>query len=337
MSVVKAVVYYRYGSPDVLSVQEVPKPVPKDTDIVIRVEAAEASKGDCELRSFNFPVKWFVPLLRLVMGVTKPRRPILGGYFSGVVAQCGSKVSRFAPGDPVFGSTGFGMGAYGEYLLLSEDASVALMPTNASFVQAAAIPMGGLNALHFMNKAQIQPGMKVLVNGAGGSIGSYVVQIAKARGAHVTAVDSGLKAAALLALGVDRFINYEQQDFVSENHRYDVVFDVVSHSNYKANLSVLTDTGHYLTANPRLSVMFQSVMTNRFTPKQATFSFAKESLEELSALKGLFETGAILPMIDKVYPMAQAADAHWRVETEQRLGIVVIDVSGLNGTKPEGN
>lgn len=325
----KAVVYYRYGSPDVLSVQDVDKPVPKATDILIRIEAAEATKGDCELRSFNFPVKWFVPLLRLVLGITKPRRHILGGYFSGVVEHCGSKVTRFAPGDKVFGSTGLGMGAYGEYLSLSEKATVELMPSNASYAQAAALPLGGLNALHFMNKAQIQEGTRVLVNGAGGSIGSYVVQIAKARGAVVTAVDSGIKEAALLALGADYFINYELEDFTTGNKTYDVVFDVVAQSNFKANLSVLTDTGHYLTANPTLAVMFQCAMTNRFTSKKATFAFAKESNQELLDVKTLFEKGDIQPMIDKVFSLGQTVDAHRRVETEQRLGIVVINVSTL--------
>ncbi|MCZ6756667.1 MAG: NAD(P)-dependent alcohol dehydrogenase, partial [Bacteroidetes bacterium] len=179
----KAVVYHKYGTPDVLRLEEVDKPGPKDDEVLIHVRAAEATKADCELRSFNFPVKWFWLPLRIAFGLTKPRRPILGGYLAGEVEAVGKNVTRFKTGDRVFGSTGFKMGAYGEYVCLPESATLVHKPATMSFEEAAAVPLGGLNALHYMRRANIQTGEKVLVNGAGGSIGTFGIQIAKALGA----------------------------------------------------------------------------------------------------------------------------------------------------------
>ena len=189
----KAITYSEYGPPEVLQVEEVDKPVLKDDELLIRVRAAEATKADCEMRSFKFSVKWFWLPLRLALGVTKPRRQILGGYFSGEIEAVGKSVTSFSAGDQVFGSAGLKMGAYGEYIALPERFCIARKPGNMSFIEAAAVPLGGLNALHFMRRANIQAGERVLINGAGGSIGAHAVQIAKAMGAEVTAVDSTIK------------------------------------------------------------------------------------------------------------------------------------------------
>ena len=204
----KAIIYTEYGPPEVLQLQEVAKPVPKDNEILIKVMAAEATKGDCELRCFNFPVKWFWLPLRLAWGAFKPRKPILGGYFAGEVESVGKEVTKLKAGDEIFGSTGLHMGAYGEYLCLTASHTLAQKPHNASFVEAAAVPLGGFNALHYMRKANIQQGEKVLIIGAGGSIGVYGVQIAKSIGAEVTAVDSGIKEEMLKQIGADHFIDY---------------------------------------------------------------------------------------------------------------------------------
>ncbi|MGB0387020.1 MAG: NAD(P)-dependent alcohol dehydrogenase, partial [Ardenticatenaceae bacterium] len=169
----KAIVYTKYGAPTVLHIKEVEKPRPKDDEVLIKVHAAEATKSDCELRSFNFPVKWFLLPLRIAMGITKPRNQILGGYFAGEIESVGNSVSKFKKGQQVFGSTGLGMGAYGEYMCLSANATLAPKPENMTFEEAAAVPLGGLNALHFMRKANIRQGEKVLINGAGGSIGTF--------------------------------------------------------------------------------------------------------------------------------------------------------------------
>ena len=189
----KAIVYTKYGSPDVLHMKEVEKPTPKDNEVLIKVHAAEATKGDCEMRSFNFPVKWFWLPLRIALGLIKPKRQILGGYFAGEVESVGKDVSKFKKGDQIFGSTKLQLGAYGEYLCLPDSHTLVSKPNNMSFEEAAAVPLGGLNALHFMRRANIQKGEKVLIIGAGGSIGFFAVQIAKSMGAEVTAVDSTIK------------------------------------------------------------------------------------------------------------------------------------------------
>ena len=189
----KAIVYKNYGSPDVLQLNEVEKPMPKSDEILIKVHAAEVTKADCELRSFIFPVKWFWLPLRIAMGLKKPKRQILGGYFAGEVVSVGKDVAKFIKGDQFFGSTQLRMGAYGEYVCLPASYTIVPKPNNMNFEEAAAVPLSGLNALHFLRKANIQNGEKILVNGAGGSIGTFGVQIAKAMGAEVTAVDSTIK------------------------------------------------------------------------------------------------------------------------------------------------
>ena len=322
----KAVVYTKYGPPDVLHIEEVNKPTPANNEVLIKVHAAEATKADCEMRSFKFAVKWFWLPLRIGLGITKPRRQILGGYFSGVVESVGKDVTKFKPGDQVFGCTQLRLGAYGEYLCLPDSYTIVPKPNNLSFAEAAAVPLGALNALHFMTKANIQNGDKVLVNGAGGSIGTFAVQIAKVMGAEVTAVDSTIKQDMLRSIGADHFIDYSKEDFTTSGERYDVIFSMVAGSSYSDCMKALRPKGRYLMGNPKLSDMLRSVLTSLLTDKQAIFAFAGEKEEELLALKDMIEAGKIKPVVDKVYPMEQAAEAHRRVETEQRLGIIVISI-----------
>ena len=322
----KAIVYKKYGAPNVLQIEEIEKPVPKDDAILIKVGAVEATKADCELRSFNFAVKWFWLPLRLVMGVTRPRKPVLGGYFAGEVESIGKDVTRFKKGDQVFGTCGFLFGAYSEYLCLPGSATIAPMPCNMSFEEAAATPLGGLNALHFMRKASIRNGDKVLINGAGGSIGTFAVQIAKVMGAEVTAVDSTIKEEMLRRIGADHFIDYTREDFTKSGQTYDVIFNMVARASYSNCVNSLNPKGRYLIGNPRISHMLRAVVTSRFTNKKAIFAFAGEKEEELLAIKDMIEAGKIKSVVDKIYSPEQAADAHRRVETEQRLGIVVISM-----------
>ena len=322
----KAITYHRYGSPDVLRVEEVERPVPKDHEVLIAVRAAEATKSDCELRSFVFPVKWFWLPLRLMLGIRKPKRKILGSYFAGEIVNVGKDVTRFSPGELVFGTTGLRMGAYGEFLTLPESSTIVSKPVNMSFTEAAAVPLGGLNALHFMRRAKIQAGEKVLINGAGGSIGTHAIQIANAMGAEVTAVDSGIKQPLLRRVGAHHCVDYTRENFAERAEKYDVIFDMVAGSSYSAALKCLNPGGRYLSGNPRLSVMLRSVLTSMFTNKTSIFAFARETEEELLMLRQMIEAGKIQHIIDKVYPMEEAADAHRRVETEQRTGAVVIAI-----------
>jgi NADPH:quinone reductase-like Zn-dependent oxidoreductase len=322
----KAITYERYGPPEVMHVAEVPRPEPASGEVLIRVHASEATKADCELRAFRFAVSWFWLPLRLAMGIFRPRKKILGTYFAGKVVELGAGVTRFAVGDEVYGGLGLRMGAYGEYVAVPEDIQIVAKPVNMSFPEAAAVPLGGLNALHFLRLVDVQPGESMLINGAGGSIGLHGVQIAKAMGAEVTAVDKSLKEDLIRRTGADYFIDYTKQRFVDAGRKFDVVFDMVPNSCFGDCMQVLKEKGRYCTGNPRLLVMLRCLWMTRFSGKTARFAFARESVEELEALKAMIEAGEVRSIVDEVLPMERAAEAHRRVEDESRLGALVISI-----------
>jgi NADPH:quinone reductase-like Zn-dependent oxidoreductase len=326
----KAICYTKYGTPDVLQLKEIKKPAPKDDEVLIKVHAVEATKADCELRSFKFAVKWFWLPLRVAIGILKPKKTILGGYFAGEVESIGKEVSKFKIGDKIFGTSRLRLGAYAEYVCLPASYTLALKPSNVSFEEAAAIPLGGLNALHFLRKANIKSGERVLINGAGGSIGTFGVQIAKAMGAEVVVVDSAIKKEMLLRIGADQFFDYTKEEFAKCDLSYDVIFNMVAKTSYCNCVKSLNAKGRYLMANPRVSDMLRSILTSIFTDKTSVFAFAGEKEEELLTLKKMIEENKIKPTVDKIYPLEQAAKAHQRVETEQRLGIVIISVNRNN-------
>jgi NADPH:quinone reductase-like Zn-dependent oxidoreductase len=328
----KAILYNRYGTADVLHVGEVERPTPRGDEILIRVCAAEATKSDCEMRSFDFQVKWFTWSLRIMLGISKPKKQILGGYFSGVVEEVGENVSRFSKGDEVFGCARLRLGAYGQFMCLPANFTIVPKPSNVNFKQASAIPLGGLNALHFMRRANISKGEKVLINGAGGSIGVYGVQIAKAFGAEVTAIDSAIKEEMLRRIGADHFIDYAKEDFTKAGQTYDVIFSMVAKSSFSPLIKALNPGGRYLMANPKISDMLRGTLISALTDKKVVFAFAGEKEEELLTLKEMIEDGKIAPIVDKVYTMEQAAAAHRRVEAEERLGSTVIIMANEDKT-----
>jgi NADPH:quinone reductase-like Zn-dependent oxidoreductase len=218
------------------------------------------------------------------------------------------------------------MGAYAEYLCVADSCTMVTMPDNMTFAEAAAVPLGALNALHFMRKADIRPGEKVLVNGAGASIGTFAVQIAKAMGAEVTAIDSGIKEAMMRDIGADHFLDYTKSDFTQSGNTWDVIFSMVAQASYSSCVRALKPHGRYVMANPKFIDMLRSPVTSRFSDRKVLFAFARESEEELLELKRMIEAGDISSTVDQVYPMAEAARAHERVETEQRVGTVVLSV-----------
>ena len=323
----KAVVYESYGGPEVLELRDLPKPVPRRKELLIRVRAVEATKSDCEMRSFRYSVSWFWLPMRIAMGIRKPRRPVLGFYFAGEIEAVGADVRGFAPGQAVYGSSNFQLGAYAEYLTVRASAALSAKPESMSFTDAAAVPLGGWNALHFMDQASLSPGDEILINGAGGSIGSHAVQIARARGARVTAVDRSDKETGLRAFGAADFINYQAQDFTRLGRQWDVIFDMVPGSAYRRCIQALKPGGRYLSGNPRLSTMIRTLLTNRFTDKRASFAFAQETRAGLAELAEMIETGQLGSIVDTVYPLEQAAEAHRRVEDEQRVGAIVLEVA----------
>ena len=324
----RAVLYHRYGGPEVLSLGTKEKPIPKDNEILIRVRAAEVTKGDCELRSFKFPVRWFALPLRLALGWSKPKRPILGSYLAGEVVQIGAQVQRFQPGEHVFGCARLRMGAYGEYVCLPESFTLSKKPPNISFAEAAGVPLGGLNALHFMRKAKIEGGESLLINGAGGSIGAFAVQIAKSMGAQVTAVDHPRKEGFLRDLGIDSFIDYTLTDFRQLDQKYDILFDMVANSPLSSSLKVLKTGGRYISGNPTFSKILSAPWAGRLSKKTVIVAFAGERQAELDDLATLLEQGKIRAVLDGIFPMDQASTAHTRVEQESRTGLVILDLGG---------
>lgn len=325
----KAITYERYGPPEVLTVREVSTPAPTAHEVLVRVRAVEATKSDCELRSFHHPVSWYWLPMRLALGIRRPRWQILGRYFAGEVVEAGSLVRNWSVGDAVFGA-GRMFGAYAELVAVPANGPIATKPANMTFEEAAAVPLGGFNALHFLERARIQPGERVLVNGAGGSIGAHGVQIARAFGAEVTAVDAPHKADMLRRLGAADMIDYTTTDFTTTGRCWDVILDMVADSDYGACLRALAPGGRYLKAVPRLSDLIRSVFTNRFasrfTNRTTVVAFAPETTAALNRLREMIEAGRIGPIVDRVYPMSEAAAAHLRVETEQRQGAVVIRI-----------
>ena len=246
----KAVVCTRYGPPEVLKLEEVETPVPKDDELLIRVHAATVMLGDCELRGMKLPLAW-QPVARMGFGIRGPRRKILGQELAGEVESVGKDVTRFKRRDRVFALTGLRLGAYAEYDCLPEDGLIATIPANTTFEEAAALPAGGLHALAFLRRANIQSGQKVVINGAGGSIGTIAVQLAKYYGAEVTAVDSAKKLEMLRSIGADQLFDYAKEDFTASRVGYDVIFDVVEKTPFSGCMRALKENGQYLLGNPR--------------------------------------------------------------------------------------
>lgn len=329
----RAITYSQYGPPEVLQLRDIVTPTPKDREVLIRVHAVEVTKTDIELRRFKFAVKWFSLPMRLFWGITKPRRNILGGYFSGEIVAMGKEVTEFSIGDKVFGSTRMMKGAYAEFVTLPADYTLVKKPENMTYAEAAAVPLGGLNALHFMRRATIKPGDKVLINGSGGCIGSYGIRIAKSMGAEVTAIDIGFKEQGLRAFGADHFIDYTQEDFTKSGKNYDVIFDMVPSSSYAACINLLNKGGRYLKGNCRLVDMIRSLFTGWFSDKEVIVAVAAESIEELTTLKEMIEQEKIGSIVDNIYSMEQVVEAHYRVETEQRIGAVVITLNSDSAKK----
>jgi NADPH:quinone reductase-like Zn-dependent oxidoreductase len=326
----KAIVWTDYGPPEVLQLQEVTKPVPQDNEILVRVYATTVTAGDCEMRSLQMPF-WLGLPMRLYAGFSRPSRiKIIGQELAGEVEAVGKKVKKFKPGDPVFGLVGFGKtGAYAEYTCLSEELGgtggvLAIKPSNMTYEQAAAVPLGGLEALHFLRQANIQGGERVLVNGAGGSIGTMGVQLARHFGAEVTAVDSSGKLDLLRSLGAVRVIDYTQEDFTQGGEEYDVIFDVVGKSPFSRSLQTLRPNGRYLIANPNPAYLVQARLLPKPGNRQVITGTASYQAEDLAYLRELIEAGIIRAVIDRTYPLEQIVEAHRYVETGEKKGSVVV-------------
>ncbi len=326
----KAIVWTKYGPPDVLELREVEKPTPKDNEVLIKIHATTVTAGDCELRSLKLPIYISLPL-RIWLGFREPRsNTIPGTELAGKIEAVGKYIKKFKVGDQVFGSAGMGFGANAEYLCLPEEpgemeGGVAIKPTNMTYEEAATVPFGGRDALHFLRKGNIQSGQKILINGAGGSIGTFAVQLAKYFGAEVTAVDSTAKLDMLTSIGADHVIDYTLEDFTKRGEIYDVIFDVVGKISFLRSNKALKLNGTYLLANPGSQVV-QGLWTSLTSSKKVIMQTASGTIADLIFLKELIEAGKIKTVIDRRYPLEQTAEAHRYVETGQKQGNVVITV-----------
>ena len=325
----KAIVLTKFGPPNGLQLQEVATPTPKDHEVLIKIYATTVTAGDCQLRSLKFPI-WLRLPVRIYAGYIRRGNMILGQELAGEIEAVGKEVTRFRKGDQVFGWTGLGLGAYAEYTCLPEHGVLAIKPSSMTYEEAAPLPVGGLDAVYFMRKGRIQPGQKVLIHGAGGSIGTFAVQLAKYYGADVTGVDSAEKLDLLRSLGADQVIDYTREDFTRSGETYDVIFDVVGKSSFSRSVRSLTLHGRYLLGNARLSQRVRGRWIPRSSSKQVipwAARTASEYTRDSKFLTELIEAGKVHSVIDRRYPLAQIAEAHRYVDAGHKKGNVVITVA----------
>lgn len=330
----KAIVFTEYGPPEVLQLKEVKKPVPKNNEIRIKIQATPVSFGDTLVRNFNAvsPRKFHMPFLfwlmgKMYFGFRKPKITILGSEFAGEIEAVGKDVKKFRKGDKVFGYRGPRMGAYAEYLCMAENGVVAIKPANMTCEEAAAVPYGAIMALNLLKKVDLRPGQRVLVNGASGGIGPMVVQLAKFHfGASVTGVCSTPRLEYVRALGAEKVIDYTREDFTDSDETYDYIFDILGKSSFSKVKRSLKPGGRCLLVSFKMKQVLQMLWTSMSGGKKVICALSSEKAEDLVFIKELVEAGKIKTVVDKCYPLAQAAEAHRYVEEGHKKGSVVITV-----------
>lgn len=318
----RAMVQISYGPPEVIVLQEIPKPSPGSKELLIRIQAAKVGPSDCAFRKGN-PF-----MIKLLYGLSRPKFAIGGTELAGLIEAVGEEVQHFKPGDRVLGMSVKSFGAFAEYKCLSEESPLAVIPDNITFEEAVGVCDGGATALTFLrDKAKLRKGQKVLINGASGAVGIYAVQLAKFFGAEVTGVCSGANESLVRNAGADFVIDYTQEDFTRADKAYDVVFDAVGKRSFPECRRVLTSKGLYLTTAPKLSTLMQMMWTSLFKGKRAILATAglMQNKANLTYLMELTNNGTLNAVIDRRYPLEHLPDAHKYVETERKKGNVIID------------
>jgi NADPH:quinone reductase-like Zn-dependent oxidoreductase len=322
---VKAAVYERYGAPEMLQLAELAKPVPKSNEVLIKVLATTVTSADCRVRSLNVPVG-FGLISRLVLGLFKPRQPILGSELSGQIEAIGRDVRKFQVGDAVVGFSDFGMGCYAQYRCLPQAGVLTHKPASLSFEEAAGLPFGGTTALHFLRKAKLKPGEQVLINGASGSVGIAAVQLAKHFGCVVTGVCSTVNLGLVKALGADHVIDYTKEDFTKNGRTYDVIMDTVGTAPFSRASASLSQYGRLLLVVADLPSMLHSLWVLMTSRKRVFAGTAIGAVKDLEFLIEMARIGKYKSVIDRQYPLEQVSQAHRYVDTGRKKGSVVITV-----------
>jgi NADPH:quinone reductase-like Zn-dependent oxidoreductase len=325
----RAVVYDRYGPPDVQRLEEVERPVPKEDEVLVKIHATTVTRADCATREANRRSGLAVTVIsRLISGLRRPRQRILGTELAGEVEAVGAAVSEFAVGDHVFGSSGFKFGAHAEFICMRESARIAHMPIGMSFEEAATICDGGLNALWSLRLADLRKGQRILIYGASGAIGTAGVQLARSFGADVTAVCSTKNLELVRSLGADRVIDYTQEDFTKNGQTYDVIFDAVGKHSFRRCRDSLKRGGSYL-ATDGFQNLILALWTSRIGDQKVIFKIPpRYTKKDVIFLKELIEGGRYRAVIDRCYPLEDVVEATRYVETEQKTGNVVLTING---------
>jgi NADPH:quinone reductase-like Zn-dependent oxidoreductase len=331
MNEMKAIVFTEYGSPNVLQLKEVAKPTPKENEILVRVRATPVNYGDLTARDFahsrfNMPALLYLPA-RMAFGWNRPKIRILGSELAGQVEAVGKSVTKFKAGDQVFAYLGMTMGANAEYVCIPETETVALKPLNLNYQEASTLPYGAIMAVSLLGKGNIQRGRKILINGASGGIGSMAAQLAKHYGAEVTGVCGTPRLEFVKSLGADKVIDYTKEDFTQNGETYDLIFDILGMSSFSQVRRSLEPNGIYLLASFKMKALLQMLWTSLTGSRQKVIcAFANEMAESLVLVKGLVEAGKVKAIVDKSFPMEQAAEAHRYVEDGRKQGNVVIAI-----------
>lgn len=327
----KAVVFTEYGSPDVLKLKELPRPAPKENEILVRVRATPINYGDLMARNFadsefNMPALLYFPA-RLSFGWNRPKVNVLGSELAGEVAAVGSRVTKFKPGDEIFAYVGMKMGANAEYICLPENGSVALKPTNLSYDEAATLPYGAIMAVSLLQKVGLQPGQRSLINGASGGIGGMAVQLAKASGADVTGVCGAARREYVRSLGADQVFDYVREDFTQNGETYDIILDILGRTSFARCKNSLTPDGVLIFASFKGRALFDMGRARLFSRQKVICALANEKVDSLLLVKELAEAGKVRALVDKRFPLAQTAVAHRYMESGHRQGNVVITLN----------
>jgi 2-desacetyl-2-hydroxyethyl bacteriochlorophyllide A dehydrogenase len=316
----KATFVTKYGSPELVQIRETQKPSPKENEVLIKIHATSVTSGDARIRRAD------PAIIRLIFGFKKPRKSTLGVVVSGEIEAVGRAVTKFKPGDQVFGSSGMSFGAHAEYTAVSEDAVLAIKPSNMTYEEAAAIPFGATASQHFLRIAKILPGQKVLIYGASGALGTAAIQLAKHYGAEVTAVCSAANFELVQSLGADKVIDYTKTNFTKNGEQYDVIFDTVGKSPFCDSLFSLTKKGYLLEASAGIFRMLAGAIVSIFVRRKIVSGVIKETTEDMNFFKTLIESGDLKATIDKTYSLEEIALAHTHVDKGHKKGNVIISI-----------